>query len=111
MDLIWVCVVEADTGVEEFRRGIVVSVDVDGGSFGEGETCLGNPVGFSSSEVCVEGGNVDDKIWFDCSSTSDLKGIAAVDCSVFLHGEVPGVEKLGELRGMAGDCKSPVRRG
>ena len=67
-------------------------------------------MGFSSSEVCVEGGNVDDKIWFDCSSTSVLKGIATVDCSVFLHGLPPGVERLGELREIPGECNSPVGR-
>jgi hypothetical protein len=100
-------VAETDTGVEEFRRGIVTSVEV---SFGPGETCLGDPVGFSSSEVCVEGGNVDDKIWFDCSSTSDLNGMATVDCSVFLHGEAPGVERLGEPRGMAREGKPAVGR-
>jgi len=93
--------VEAGAVVAELRRGTVESVDVEGGKGGRVAGFVGG-VGRFGMEVWVEGGKVEDSVGDACSFCRDVNAIGG-DSSCFLHGETPGVDKLGEDNGTAGD--------
>jgi hypothetical protein len=87
--------------VAEWRRGTTESVDVEEGKGGRVTGFVGG-TGRLGMEVWVEGGKVEDRVGLSCSFWRDVNEIGG-DVSCFFQGETPGVDKLGEDNGTAGD--------
>lgn len=93
---------EAGVVVAELRRGTALSIDDEGGIGGRATGFVGG-TGRFGMEVWVEGGKVEESVGLACSLWRDVNEIGGDISCAFFHGEMPGVDRLGEDSGTEGD--------